>query len=98
MMRVELNDIYKSSWGVLSSRRELAEKAPYGKFDEIYDKAIAEDFYTIEGVALAMDCCTQTATKRLKDSTVRFIEHKGRYWYQRQDADAFIESRNSTKG
>lgn len=97
MMLVTLNEIYNSSWGVLAKRRTEAEAASFGKFDEVYDKAIADDFYTIEAVAAEMDCHPKTASRRLKNHPVRYIEHKGRHWYQREDAKEVI-TQYPTKG
>lgn len=97
MMLVTLNEIYNSSWGVLANRRLEAEAAAYGKFDEVYDRAIADDFYTIESIAAAMNCHPKTASKRLREHPVRYIEHKGRYWYQREDAKEII-AQYPTKG
>lgn len=91
MMRCELNEIYNSSWGVLAGRRMEAETAPYGKFDEVYDRAIADDFYTIEAIGASMGCHPKTASRRLRGHPVRYIEHKGRYWYHRGDTKEVIE-------
>lgn len=92
MMRCELNELYNSPWGILARRRAEAEQASYGKFEAIYDAAIAEDFYSIEAIAERMGCHPRTATKRLGLHPVRYIEHKGRHWYHKQDSDEIIKA------
>ena len=93
MPECTLQEIYKSPWGIVASRRADVEGASYGGFGKIMDEEIAKQFIAIESVAELMDVHESTARRWVSREDPRFITRGFRKLYCREDVQAMIATR-----
>lgn len=71
--------------GLVASRRDDIESAPYGGFEKILDEEVREHFLSINGVAAVMEVHETTAWRWLAQSEPRYIEKDRQKLYLRED-------------
>lgn len=92
-----LEEIFKSSWGIIEHRREEVESGKFGIFEKVMEEEINNQFLHCDGVAALMEAHPSTAMRWLDDANARFIVHATRKLFIKQDAFAVVERRKEIK-
>lgn len=94
MKYTTMEEIHKSSWGIVEGRRADIEASSFGHFDKILAEEIDRQFPTAKSVAAMMDCSESTARRWLHDSkTLRWISYEGQMRFEINDVMAIVRGR-----
>ena len=77
MRLVTIEEIYKSFWGLVESRREEIEQSPSGGFEKIYREELDRQFPNFRRITTIMQCSESTARKWAVKYKCRYILHEG---------------------
>ena len=80
-----VNEMFKTPWGIVERRRSEIEQGSHGAFDRIYKEELAKQFLSLAEAAKLMRCCDSTARKWLMEADARFIVDGLTYRYYEKD-------------